>query len=57
MAEHDQLAPTPRFQRRSETETICMRCYQTIRIQPGDSLEIEEKIHAASCYMPPWDRR
>jgi hypothetical protein len=41
--------PMPPFLRRSETESVCTACFQTLRIQPGQSLEMEEKLHKAIC--------
>lgn len=45
--------PMPRFVRRSDTESVCMSCYQAVRVMPGDSLELEEKLHLATCPESP----
>jgi len=43
----------PEFTRRSDTESICMVCYLTVRVELPDDLEIEERIHASVCSGKP----
>ncbi len=46
--------PDPqRFTRRSETESVCMLCFLTIRVDRLITLEEEEDIHADVCLMRP----
>jgi len=41
----------PEFARRSETESICMYCLQTIRTDRYAPLEYVEDIHADVCLV------
>jgi hypothetical protein len=41
--------PMPPFVRRSDTESVCTASFKTLRIQPGQPLEIEENIHKIHC--------
>jgi len=43
----------PQFTRRSETESICMYCFQTIRTDRYAPLEYVEDIHADVCLQKP----
>jgi hypothetical protein len=47
---HTQPAkPEPEFTRRSKTESICMRCFATVRAKRPEFLDREERLHAATC--------
>jgi hypothetical protein len=41
--------PMPLFLRRSDTESVCTTCFQTLRIEPDQSQEIEENLHKVVC--------
>jgi hypothetical protein len=41
--------PEEDFVRRSETESVCMSCFMTIRASRQESLEKAEQNHAAEC--------
>ncbi len=43
----------PRFTRRSETESICMFCFGTVRTDRYVPLEDVEDIHADVCLVRP----
>jgi len=43
----------PRFTRKSEAESICMYCFQTIRTDRYAPLEEVEDIHADVCLQNP----
>ena len=45
------------FTRRSESESICMYCYATVRVTEEESLESAEKDHAFICLQWPIDLR
>ena len=45
--------PKPEFTRRSETESICMWCFATIRVITPDLLANEEPEHAVNCIQRP----
>jgi hypothetical protein len=49
--------PMPRFVRRSDTRSVCMFCYQAVRVLAGHSLELEEKLHLATCPESPENKR
>lgn len=38
------------FTRRSETESICMFCFATLRSEYPDLLHLEERLHVMSCF-------
>jgi hypothetical protein len=38
------------FTRKSETESICMRCYVTVRSQSATFLALAEDVHSQTCY-------
>jgi hypothetical protein len=38
------------FTRKSETESICMKCYATIRSQSPIFLVLAEDVHSQTCY-------
>ena len=44
------------FIRRSETESICMFCFATVRSKHPDLLHLEERLHILSCFSRPRDR-
>jgi hypothetical protein len=46
-------SPQPDFTRKSETESICMFCFLTIRADRSASLECMEDIHADVCLGKP----
>jgi len=54
-------APTPvpdaPFTRRSETDSVCMYCFATVRVPLGESLSLEELLHSAVCPAMPDDVR
>jgi len=39
----------PEFTRRSETESICMGCFMTVRARRAELLEQEELNHTSAC--------
>jgi hypothetical protein len=39
------------FTRKSETESICMHCFLTVRTDRWTRLEVAEDIHADVCLM------
>ena len=39
------------FTRRSKTESICMYCFITVRVNLGDSLDFAEVLHADECLV------
>jgi hypothetical protein len=41
----------PEFTRRSDTESVCMCCFQTIKTDCYAPLEYVEDIHADVCLM------
>lgn len=41
------------FTRRTETESICMSCFLTVKADRYTPLEIAEDIHADVCLMNP----
>ena len=41
------------FTRRSETESICMLCFATVRSKFPDLLHLEERLHIMSCFSRP----
>ncbi len=43
--------PSPTFTRKSETESICMSCFNTVRADRYAALEEAEDIHADVCLM------
>jgi len=43
----------PQFTRRSETESICMYCFQTVKTDRYTPLEEAEDIHADVCLNKP----
>ena len=43
----------PEFTRRSDTESICMWCFMTVRVTTPDDLANEEREHAATCIQRP----
>jgi len=43
----------PEFIRRSETESICMHCFLTIRVKMPELLANEEREHRAICLQRP----
>ena len=47
------LDSTPTFNRRTETESICMFCFVTIRSDRYTSLADAEEIHADVCLARP----
>jgi hypothetical protein len=52
-------APSPEtpFKRQSETESICMYCFATIRSRSPETLGLEEELHRRSCFvysLPPY---
>jgi hypothetical protein len=40
---------TPEFTRRSETESICMHCFQSVKTDRYTPLQEAEDIHADVC--------
>ena len=46
-------SPQPDFIRKSETESICMFCFLTIRAERNAPLEYLEDIHADVCLGKP----
>ena len=46
----------PDFTRRSDTESICMWCYLTVRVRRPEELANEEREHAATCRDRPDSR-
>jgi hypothetical protein len=53
MSSQESLDKKPEFTRRSETESICTCCSQTIRADGYAPLEYVEDIHADVCLMRP----
>jgi len=51
MSSHDSLDKEPEFTRRSETESVCTCCSQSIRADRYTPLEYVEDIHADVCLM------
>lgn len=43
--------PNPRFSRKSETESICMCCFLTVRADRYTTLEDAEDIHREVCLL------
>lgn len=43
----------PQFTRKSETESICMSCFTTVRTDKYTPLNVAEDIHADVCLMKP----
>jgi hypothetical protein len=41
--------PFPDYTRRSETESICMYCFQTVKTDRNTPLEEAERIHSDVC--------
>lgn len=39
------------YLRKSETESICMNCYSTVRSSRWDTLEEAEAVHSEVCRM------
>ncbi len=46
-------APDKKFTRRTETSTICMSCFATVRSRTSEDLVLEEDLHLALCPGPP----
>ena len=45
--------PDGEFTRRSDTESVCMYCFITVRVNAGESLNLAELLHAMECaFMP-----
>ena len=49
--------PDAPFTRRSETDSVCMYCFATVRVRLGESLSLEELVHSAVCPAMPDDVR
>ena len=49
----DPIPPLPAFTRRSETESICMYCFASVRADRYLALREAEEIHADVCLMKP----
>ncbi len=49
----NQESPKRDFVRRSETESICLLCYLTVRADPWNELEEAENIHLDVCSVQP----
>ena len=45
--------PKQDFTRRSATESICMYCFLTVRVQSPYDLDTEERVHASLCLERP----
>ena len=41
----------PDYTRKSETESICMFCYATVRSSNPAPLRLAEDVHAQVCYV------
>ena len=53
MSTPGQPAPSQEFTRKSEAESVCMYCQQTIRTDRYAPLEEVEDIHADVCLQKP----
>ena len=53
MSNQDSPEAQPQFTRRSETESICMFCFSTVRWDRYAHVEVAENIHADVCLMKP----
>ena len=51
MSNQESPETKPEFTRRSETESICVSCFQTIKTDRYAPLEYVEDIHADVCLM------
>jgi len=45
--------PQPEFIRRSDTESICMWCFMTLRVKQPEHLKQDELLHASLCIQRP----
>lgn len=45
--------PERDFTRRTDTDSICMRCFLTVRVKVPEELAKEERIHARECSHRP----
>lgn len=41
------------FTRRSDTESVCLYCYATVRSDYADLLRLEERLHLIICTAAP----
>ena len=53
MSSQESPDTTPRFTRRSETESVCMYCFSTVRGDRYIPVEEAEDIHADVCLQGP----
>ncbi len=53
MSTSGQPLPSPKFTRKSETESICMFCFSTVRGDQYKTLEDAEDIHVNICLLRP----
>lgn len=53
MSSQDSSDANPQFTKKSETESICMFCFSTVRGDRYVPVEEAENIHADICLMKP----
>ena len=53
MSSQDSSDAKPQFTRKTETESICMFCFSTVRGDQYVHVEEAEDIHADVCLMKP----
>lgn len=51
MSSQELPTENPNFTRKSETESICTHCFQTVKTDRFTPLEVVEDIHADVCLV------